>query len=479
MEIPRGFKKTEVGIIPSDWNDFDITQLIEKANGIKIGPFGSQLKKELLTNAGFRVYGQENVYEKDMEIGNRFISREHFKQLNSCELKTGDFIISMMGTIGKCMIVPAKFEAGIMDSHLIRLRLDDSKINAELLLHFFASNILINQIKKLSVGGIMDGLSSKIVKNISVPLPPTRSEQTAIAEALNDADALITELEKLIAKKKAIKQGAMQELLKPKKGWETKKLGDLGPFKGGSGFPTKVQGGKNEQVPFYKVSDMNLQGNEIFMSNSNNWISEKTVKDICANCFPSKTIVFAKIGAAIYLERKKILSMISCIDNNMMGFIVNEKENDIKYIYYLLHSIKISSYANTTALPSINGKDLSEIDIKIPLRFEQTRIAQILSDMDAEIEALEKKLDKYKMLKQGMMQTLLTGQIRLSDKNKFDFQTKILQLTPKEKLMPKHNWEINEAVIIATLTHKFSNSKYPLGRKRYTKLSYLLHRHRS
>ncbi|HWQ96429.1 MAG TPA: restriction endonuclease subunit S [Candidatus Methylomirabilis sp.] len=227
MEIAAGFQKTDVGIIPSDWGVFDITQLIDKANGIKIGPFGSQLKKELLTNSGFKVYGQENVYEKDLEIGKRYISKDHFKKLSSCELLDGDFIISMMGTIGKCMIVPKSKELGIMDSHLIRLRLDKNKIDAELLLHFFSSEILTNQVKKLSVGGIMDGLSSKIIKSIVVPLPPTKTEQTAIATALNDADALISRLEKLIAKKRNIKQGAMQELLKPKEGWEVKNLEDV------------------------------------------------------------------------------------------------------------------------------------------------------------------------------------------------------------------------------------------------------------
>jgi type I restriction enzyme S subunit len=480
MEIPRGFKKTEVGIIPSDWNDFDITQLIEKANGIKIGPFGSQLKKELLTNAGFRVYGQENVYEKDMEIGNRFISREHFKQLNSCELKTGDFIISMMGTIGKCMIVPAKFEAGIMDSHLIRLRLDDSKINAELLLHFFASNILINQIKKLSVGGIMDGLSSKIVKNISVPLPPTRSEQTAIAEALNDADALITELEKLISKKRAIKQGAMQVLLKPKEGWKVKKLGEIGSFKNGINKSSNDFGFGS---PF--VNLMDVFGKTRISSNKHLGLINSNDAERKLYNLKEGDVVFIRSSV-----KPDGVGLTCVIKNNLKdtvfsGFIIRFRDYDFlttefkEYCFYTTaFRSKLLSNSTVSANTNINQEALKNLTISFPLsKSEQTRIAQILSDMDAEIAALEKKLNKYKMLMQGMMQNLLTGKIRLSSKREFDSQTKIIQLTSKEMLIPKHNWEFNEAVIIATLTHKFSNSKYPLGRKRYTKLSYLLHRH--
>ncbi len=94
-----GFKHTEVGDIPNDWDAAPITQVILESNGIKIGPFGSQLKKELLTKEGYKVYGQENVYEKTMEVGTRYISREHFLKLSSCEIKAGDFLISMMGTM--------------------------------------------------------------------------------------------------------------------------------------------------------------------------------------------------------------------------------------------------------------------------------------------------------------------------------------------------------------------------------------------
>jgi len=417
MEIQKGFKKTEVGIIPSDWNDFDITQLIEKANGIKIGPFGSQLKKELLTNAGFRVYGQENVYEKDMETGNRFISREHFKQLNSCELKAGDFIISMMGTIGKCMIVPAKFEAGIMDSHLIRLRLDDSKIKAELLLHFFASHILINQVKKLSVGGIMDGLSSKIVKNISVPLPPTKAEQAAIAEALNDADALITELEKLIAKKKAIKQGAMQELLKPKEGWVEKKLGEECELITKGTTPTSVgRDFQNSGINFIKIESLTENGKII--KDKVAYIDIYTHNLFKRSQLKSGDVLFSIAGA---LGRVALVNVEILPANTNQALAIirlkKEAEIDLKYLFYFLNSSKIQKLILAInvqgAQANLSLQNIYDLPVGYPLKSEQTHIAQILSDMDTEIETLEKKLDKYKMLKQGMMQNLLTGRIRL------------------------------------------------------------------
>jgi len=118
--------------------------------------------------------------------------------------------------------------------------------------------------------------------------------------------------------------------------------------------------------------------------------------------------------------------------------------------------------------------EYQNIEVKIPRISEQTRIAQILTDMDNEINALEKKLAKYRQIKQGMMQVLLTGKIRLV-KSAIQSENKIVSINKFAN--KKHNWEFNEAVIIAVLAKEFGKKKYPLGRKRYQKLSYLLHRY--
>ena len=127
-EKTHKFKDSQLGRIPLEWEVANFTRiLIPQKDAIKIGPFGSQLKKEYLTETGYRVYGQENAFLKTFDIGERFISKDRFKLLKSCELLPGDFIISMMGTIGKCAIIPEGIKAGIMDSHLIRIRIDESK----------------------------------------------------------------------------------------------------------------------------------------------------------------------------------------------------------------------------------------------------------------------------------------------------------------------------------------------------------------
>jgi len=201
-------------LAPKDgWVVKSILELVKGNAGIKIGPFGSALKKELLVDSGYKVYGQENVFEKSVNVGGRFITHQHFNKLKSCELKPNDFIVSMMGTVGKCMIMPNDMEEGIMDSHLLRLRLDFKKIEIYYLVHFFSTMAFLNQVSKYSVGGIMDGLSSKIIKRIEIPLPINLKEQTRIATILSDMDNELAQLEEKHNKYQQLKQGLMQNLL--------------------------------------------------------------------------------------------------------------------------------------------------------------------------------------------------------------------------------------------------------------------------
>ncbi len=207
------FKDSPLGEIPASWevkkvNDF----ILNKKGAMKIGPFGSQLKKDLFVVEGYKVYGQENIFEKDLNYGDRFITKDHFNRLKSCELLPGDFIISMMGTIGKCLVVPEGISRGIMDSHLLRLQLDSCKIASVFLNQLFNSPIVLLQVDKLAVGGIMAGLSSSIVNQINFPIP-TLSEQYEIAKILSSVDEKLEVLRDKKSQYQELKRGLMQQLL--------------------------------------------------------------------------------------------------------------------------------------------------------------------------------------------------------------------------------------------------------------------------
>jgi type I restriction enzyme S subunit len=196
--------------------------------------------------------------------------------------------------------------------------------------------------------------------------------------------------------------------------WDVKKLGTYGKFKGGNGFPLKYQGREDGKYPFYKVSDMNNEGNQVFMKDSNNYINDDVKRILNIFVFPKNTIVFAKIGAAIYLERKKILSKESSIDNNMMGFILDEAQTDCRFFHYLFLNTQLGKLVSATALPSLNGKQIADLPFAFPKKDEQSTISSVLSDTDALIAKLEKLIEKKKNIKQGVMQELLTGKRRLA-----------------------------------------------------------------
>jgi len=196
-------------------------------------------------------------------------------------------------------------------------------------------------------------------------------------------------------------------------GWEAVKTGGIGHFRGGNGFPTRFQGATTGDFPFYKVSDMNNEGNETFMIDSNNWISEGVRKKLGANAFPADSIVFAKVGAAVFLERKKILTKPSCIDNNLAALVLDKSGTDVRFVHYSLLNIKFGAFVSTTALPSLSRSVLMQIQLVLPPLPEQRAIAAVLSDVDDLITSLEKLIDKKRDLKQAAMQLLLTGQTRL------------------------------------------------------------------
>jgi type I restriction enzyme, S subunit len=195
--------------------------------------------------------------------------------------------------------------------------------------------------------------------------------------------------------------------------WEALPARQVGVFRGGSGFPLTAQGDTRGEYPFFKVSDMNNEGNETFMTTANHYISEQTRRRLGATAFPAESIVFAKVGAAVFLERKKILGQPSCIDNNMAAFVLDQARVDVRFMHSLLLSKKLSALVATTALPALNGKQLGEMTLPVPPLPEQRAIAAALSDVDALLGVLDRLIAKKRDLKQAAMQQLLTGQTRL------------------------------------------------------------------
>ena len=243
---------------------------------------------------------------------------------------------------------------------------------------------------------------------------PVKEEQTKIASFLSVVDEKISQLTQKHALLSQYKQGMMQKLFsqqirfKADDGsefgeWEEKTLGSLGVFKSGQGFPEKYQGGKTG-VPFFKVSDMNTYGNEKRMVVANNYVDADSILEMKVKVILDESIIFAKVGAAVFLERKRLATNF-LIDNNMMAFTPDPKLN-INFIKQFLDTIKFSNFVQVGALPSYNAGDLAIIPIHIPCVVEQTKIANFLSAIDQKIDVVAQQIEQTKQWKKGLLQQM-------------------------------------------------------------------------
>lgn len=414
--VPAGYKQTEVGVIPQDWKLVPFSDIFEFRNGV---------------NADKSSYGQGirfiNVLEPityshiyGPEITGKVTLPETLAVPYT--VRPGDILFNRTSETPEELGLASAYlgvERVVFGGFVIRGRPNGEKLDAVYAGYALRAQYVRKQIIPMGQGAIRTNIGQKNLSLVVTPVPPL-SEQRAIATALSDVDALLEELDRMIAKKRDIKQATMQQLLTGQTRlpgfegeWEKVRAGDIGRFRGGSGFPTRFQGVSSGAYPFFKVSDMNNEGNSIFMESANHCISEPVRKQIGAVVFPSGAIVFAKVGAAVFLERKKILTKLSCIDNNMAGYIVNTEKVDVRFIHYVLLSKALGDLVSTTALPSLNGSVLAAMEFHLPQLEEQIAIARALADIDVELEALEQRRAKTADLKQAMMQELLAGRTRL------------------------------------------------------------------
>ena len=268
-----------------DWEQRKVTELLKNSSSaMKIGPFGSALKKEYFVEEGIKVYAQENAFTGDFSMGDYYITEDKYKELKSCELYPGDLVISMMGTIGACAIFPKNAEKGIMNSHLLRLQFNNEVI-PEYIMYLLRDSVLIRkQIDRLSVGSIMSGLSSSVVKKLVFPIPKL-AEQKRIVEYLDSIDRLITLHQRKCEEMKILKKYMLQKMF-PQNGqlvpqirfsgftedWEQRKLPEFVTFFNGLTYtPEDV-----EETGTLVLRSSNVKNGEI-VDADNVYVNDKVV----------------------------------------------------------------------------------------------------------------------------------------------------------------------------------------------------------
>jgi len=394
MELKPGYK-TKVGVIPEDWAVENLGQRVT----FRTGPFGTALHKSDYTENGTPIVNPMHIINGHIVPSLAMtVTQEAANTLSEFKLKLSDVVIGRRGDMGRCAVV-TKTEVGwLCGTGSLIIRCSDSVLPSFLQL-VLSDARAIAAIENASVGSTMVNLNQGVLHGLKIQFPPL-PEQRAIAAALSDTDALLSSLDRLLAKKCDIKQAVMQQLLTGKQRlpgfrgeWEREPLGKL------------VRITKGQQLNRAELSS------STGFPAWNGGIEPSGFTDIWNT--PENTITISEGG-------------------NSCGFVgfVNQKfwcgghcyalldvsaSLDKIFLYYLLKSRQqvIMGLRMGSGLPNIQRKYLSELLLSYPSPPEQTAIAAVLSDLDAEIDTLQQRREKTRLIKQGMMQELLTGRTRL------------------------------------------------------------------
>lgn len=413
MPLREGYKQTEVGVIPEDWN-VDILDRFWSLTDCKhvTAPF---------VGNGYPLASIREVQNRFVDLNAAKQTTEEFyhRLIEGGRMpRVGDLILSRNATVGEVAQVANWHPPFAMGQDVVLMRKKVQKFSTNYLQAIFHSPVITNQLANLMVGSTFKRANVEQIKNIIVPMP-SASEQEAIAEALSDADNFIESLEQLATKKRHLKQGAMQELLTGKKRlqggsgkWEVKPLNAVAEIRSGGTPSTNQPDFWDGDILWCTPTDITaLKGIKYFTQTSRT-ISSQGLKCSSAELIPANSVVMtsrATIGECA-------INVVPVATNQGFKNFIPLQNTDGEFLYYLLQTKKqefISLCGGSTFL-EIGKTQLASFEIELPKeKSEQTAIATILSDMDAEIAELDAQLAKARAIKQGMMNNLLTGKIRL------------------------------------------------------------------
>jgi type I restriction enzyme S subunit len=411
-------KQTEIGVIPADWNVKPLGDLGEALIGLTYRP-------EEVGSDGTLVLRSSNIQDGRLTFNDNVYVRTEVPE--RIMVSPGDILVCVRNgsrdLIGKTAMIDHRAQGMTFGAFMAVFRSSYSR----LLFHTFNSGLFLRQVRE-QLGATINQITNKSLTAFVIPLPPTLAEQEAIAAALSDADGLIESLEKLIAKKRQIKHGTMQELLTGKRRlpgfigkWETKQVREV-IFKHFCGPSPTCEERNIENAEEWGV----LKTTAITWENGWDWTKHKVLPRVFWNnpdielrvgdVVVTKAGPRHRVGVSAWVDEvpKQIV-----VSGKMIGLRPDPSKANAMMLAAAIGSKAAQRYLDqrTTGMAEsqVNFENtvLLETPIQIPKIEEQSAIATILPDMDAEIAALAAKLTKARQVKQGMMQELLTGRTRL------------------------------------------------------------------
>ncbi len=411
MEVRPGYKQTEVGVIPDDWDVKTIDQVGFVTSGKRL-PLGSSLVDYPTPHPYIRVTDMRRGTVSLSDI--KFVPQSVFPAIRRYRVFRDDIFISVAGSLGIVGKIPSELDGANLTENADRIT--DITCSQGFLLHVLMSPLIQNTIEAIRTVGAQPKLALTRIRKFAVPLPPSATEQHAIATALNDVDALLGGLNRLIAKKRDLKQAAMQQLLTGETRlpgfddeWKVQRLGEAAELNRVNVVPASQP---NQQFVHFSLP--------AFDEGTSAQVEPGSA--IGSNKFqvPPNAVLVSKLNPRIpRIWAPEIIPQNACASTEWL--VLTPREGTVRAFLFVLCSsadfcqqMELAATGTTGSHQRINPNTALDIHVAAPADpTEQTAIAAVLSDMDAELSALEARRDKTRDLKQAMMQELLTGKTRL------------------------------------------------------------------
>lgn len=438
-----------IGDIPTEWDVKRVKYVIQNnADGIKVGPFGSALTNEVVSSeeGQYKIYGQANLIRKDFDYGDNFVTEENYRRLINYEVLPDDIAVSMMGTIGKCSVVPHGIQPGIMDSHLIKIRLS-KKMSPRFFEYIYESCVVYEQLVVNSKGSIMNGLNSTIVKSVFLAVPSI-DEQTAIADFLDaqcaKIDSVIADIEKQIETlqkyRKSLITEAVTKGLKsdvPMRSskveyvssvpehWEEKRLNIVAYVRARLGWRGLTADEYVDEgyafLSAFNIVDDKLDLREELL----NYITKYRYDESPEIKLHSGDVLLVKDGAGLGKCARIDNLPFETAPNGSLAVITPNEQLHYRYLYYFflgdVFQQRINQIKNGMGVPHLPQGDLRKIVVPIPPMDEQITISDYLDErcaiVDPLIEEKEKQLETMKQHKKSLIYEYVTGKKRVTEVN--------------------------------------------------------------
>ncbi len=482
QELPRGFKLTDVGVIPDDWQVKRLGELGRVVRGGSPRPAGDPR----FFNGSFipwlTVAALTSLPGHELRVSETASGLTEEGAQRSRTLGPGTLIIANSGaTLGVAKILALKCCANDGIAAIINQRSGDKPF-----LCYYVNTQTERLRDIVATGNGQPNLNTTLIAQIRVPFPTT-TEQRAIAEALSDVDGLLGALAAVIAKKRAIKLAAMQRLLTGKARlpgfsgvWETQRLGRHVTFLR-HGTHARANLTVDAPVRYLHYGDIHACKEAVLNPRETSMPRLPVDRAAGLDRLEDGDLVLVDasedmkgVGKSVELTGTAGIEVVSGLHTIAARFDKSVLADGFKAYLQFCPAFRegLARLAAGTKVYATNRTHIASVEMSLPRIDEQAAIAAVLSEMDTEIAALEARRDKTRAIKQGMMQQLLTGRVRLVRPK---IEDKVVGAESKEAR--PHSKAFNEAVVISSLAERFGSEQFPLGRKRYTKLSYLLHRH--